>query len=718
MGTNASSVTTIAAAAACAALWLTTCWAEAGEAILGHWPLSEGKGRVAHDRSEAKHNGVIHGEARWAEERAGLNTLCLDGRDDYVEIPDGPSLDFSGDFTLSLWVGIRGGSEPTGLVVKSGTLRILYYPKGKKFLVELAGKQRFEALVPCELARGEWHCLAVVREKRTSETTLFVDGKNVARFTEPIGGLKRSPAPLRVGVGTSPRQKRFLQGAIAEVMLHARALSQKEIQAMSDEQARRLGDDKGLSLPPGDVRDSRWPLLLVDTTQIAVNDGVSLTVCEAVKHPDNPLVRMGGPGSVDEERCHFDGSVYYRDGKFRMWYWAFPAGPAYAESDDGVTWVKPDLGLKVFRGSKHNNLVPMPGRPMIFYDADEPDPQRRYKKAAGKPNPKEGGRESLWTWAYSPDGLHWTTVERPGPDKWENAESQVLTRVGKEWVIYAQGLTNLGRTVMAFHSDDLDKPVWEWQKDAVWALKDKYPLYQSHHGIKPWPRPGLTLGVYGIFHDRHELMDTTVDLGLVLSHDGLRWWEPWPLATLLRRGPAGSWDSMFLVQGGPCFVNVRDKTFLYYGGTHSGNIGGGMQVGLATLRRDGFGYLGIDIGWTYTQPGPRRGSFVTAPIRLHDKNADRVLLNVDNVSAEHKQFVTVELLDAAGRPVPGYTLADADPVTTNGIAVPATWRGSASLENMPTDIIRLRVHFQGGRWRRASPLLYAVYFQEPAEIEQ
>ena len=656
----------------------------------------------------------LHAGARWIDDRPGLKVLWFDGRDDYAEIPHGPGLDFRGDFTLSLWVGLRGGPEPTGLLVKPGTLRLLYYPKGKKFLVDLSGEKRVYATVPTALESGRWHVVALTRSVEESATRLWVDGREVARLAGPAGELAASQSPLRIGVGANLDQKRFLSGSVARVALAGRAMPQEEIQRMAEEQERELRGDKTCALPLGDVRDSRWPLLLVDTTQIAVNEGVGLTVCEAVRHPDNPLVRCGGPGSVDERRCHFDGSVHYLDGKFRLWYWAFPGGKAYAESADGIHWTKPDLGLVEFRGSKDNNLVAMPGRPMIHYDPDDPDPQRRFKKAVST----HRRRDQLWSVAFSPDGFRWRTIERPQPTTWENAESQILTRVGKTWVIYTQGLTQLGRTVMAFHSTDLSVPPSEWQKAAVWTMKDKYPTYQAHHGIKPWIRPGLIIGVFGIFHNRHELIDTTAELGFVLSHDGLEWWEPWPLATLLRRGQAGAWDSMFLIQGYPCFVNVRDRTYLYYGGNANGNGGDRTQIGLATLRRDGFGYLGIDIGWTYPQPGPRAGSFVTSAIRINDKAAERVLLNVDNLAATSKQLVRVELLDGRGRGVPGYALADADPIVTNGIAVPATWRGSPSLAKLPEDTVRLRVHLQGGRKRDHSPRVYAVYFHEPAEIEQ
>lgn len=65
--------------------------------------------------------------------------------------------------------------------------------------------------------------------------------------------------------------------------------------------------------------------------------------------------------------------IYFRiipeGGKFRMWYqgahWQLdPADPkkthpyyiCYAESSDGIHWVKPDLGLIEVEGSKQNNI--------------------------------------------------------------------------------------------------------------------------------------------------------------------------------------------------------------------------------------------------------------------------------------------------------------------------------------------------------------------------
>lgn len=502
----------------------------------------------------------------------------------------------------------------------------------------------------------------------------------------------------------------------AMVVMEAGAQAKEGPMAVTDNVRTNNSPAKAVFTDALSVRDSRWPMLLVDTALIAKNEGVSLTVCEAVKYSGNPVIRLGGPGSVDEVRAQLTGSVHYHDGRFRMWYWSVPGGPAYAESEDGLHWIKPNLSLVRFRGSTANNLIPVPGGLLcpIFLDPD--DEARPYKMALPKPNPHAGSRHSLWTWAWSKDGFRWNVVRRPPPSKWLDAEQQVLTRVGRQWVIYAQGLDSRGRVVMASRSPSLDVPTWEWERSPVWSLTDKYRLYQSHGGMAPCPRPGLTLGVFGIFLDRHELVDTRVDLGLALSHDGFHWREPWPLATILRRGNAGEWDSTFLLQSTPGFINVHDKTYMYYSGTDTGNEGEHMQVGVGVLRRDGFGFQGIDVGWTYTRPGPRTGGFVTVPIRLHDKARERVLLNVDNVSQDGR-CVQIELLNPAGKPVPGFSLADADRITTPGIAVPASWHGETSLGDVPGNVIRVRVRLQGGRKRLESPRVYAVYFNPPEPIQ-
>jgi hypothetical protein len=94
-----------------------------------------------------------------------------------------------------------------------------------------------------------------------------------------------------------------------------------------------------------------------------------------------------------------------------------------------------------------------------------------------------------------------------------------------------------------------------------------------------------------------------------------------------------------------------------------------------SLRLDGFAsvHAGADVGEWTTRPLVFAG--------------DRLELNVATSAAGE---VLVEVQDAEGRPMPGFTMDDAVPVIGNDIARPARWRGDADLGDLAGRPIRLR----------------------------
>src|SRR5262249_46280770 len=139
-----------------------------------------------------------------------------------------------------------------------------------------------------------------------------------------------------------------------------------------------------------------------DDHTIPFKQNLKLTLVEAQKYEGNPVVARGPEGSVDHHRAQFYGSVVKMNGKFRMWYAACSDDKmsngqsvsfriAYAESQDGLHWTKPELGLTEFNGNKRNNLVGMPPEldmtkivpltSFVLYEPSEKDPNRRYKMA-------------------------------------------------------------------------------------------------------------------------------------------------------------------------------------------------------------------------------------------------------------------------------------------------------------------------------------------------
>ncbi|MDH4240213.1 MAG: hypothetical protein OEW48_11680 [Phycisphaerae bacterium] len=71
--------------------------------MVAYWKFDDGQGTTAND-SAGRNNGTVHG-AEWTAGRFN-NALSFDGVDDYVEVPDDPSLRFmrSSSFTISAWV--------------------------------------------------------------------------------------------------------------------------------------------------------------------------------------------------------------------------------------------------------------------------------------------------------------------------------------------------------------------------------------------------------------------------------------------------------------------------------------------------------------------------------------------------------------------------------------------------------------------------------------
>ena len=100
------------------------------------------------------------------------------------------------------------------------------------------------------------------------------------------------------------------------------------------------------------------------------------------KHPLNPVVRLGEPGSTDCQYINFYGTVLRIENELRMWYLGTDdqgrKRAHYAVSSDGIHWEKPELGLVKFSDNKKNNIVVRgPSGAGVYKDPHEKNPARR-----------------------------------------------------------------------------------------------------------------------------------------------------------------------------------------------------------------------------------------------------------------------------------------------------------------------------------------------------
>jgi len=479
-----------------------------------------------------------------------------------------------------------------------------------------------------------------------------------------------------------------------------------------------------------------------DSHSIPHSQNLRLEMRQPRRHGANPVVRRGVPGSCDALGVQFYGSVLREGGKFRMWYVAFDDDTAnkiasarwhaaYAESADGLSWTKPSLGLVEFRGSRDNNLILTDPAPLGFVnlkvlaDPDDPDPQRCYKIST---HVYFRGKRRLGTLApfVSADGLRWNML---APAATKNAEltknSLVLPPVHFEpsgglykWdgQFFACGQNALnaprpyqGRVVRMVRSADFEH--WSATSTIGFVREPQHTVLgpgrslegeQCHEGISVWNRRNVLLGLYGRWHGAREWKDITIDLGFVVSNDGLNFREPAHEWTFLARGEDGAWDQGGVLQG-QGFENVGEQTLIYYGAWDpraraADTPRGG--VGIAVLPRDRFGDLVVETAGE--GPGDYQlpkvtSEFVTAPVALRGKT--KFFLNADGLGGD--AALRIEMLDEQERPLRDRSAV----VRESGFQTPIDFTGSGELPER----VRLHVVFEGAK--RTGIRFSAIYVQ-------
>jgi hypothetical protein len=309
--------------------------------------------------------------------------------------------------------------------------------------------------------------------------------------------------------------------------------------------------------------------------------------------------------------------------------------------------------------------------------------------------------------ATSADGLSWKVVgDRPANAGGERFEVTSLYRFGdfyystgqliSPWSWLADG-GDAGRVMLAYRSPDFK--TWSQAKAFAFARPGQLaspPIkgQQTHMGAGLWNRGNVLVGLYGMWQDAltsppkgasSHLLGVHVDLGLIVSNDGIHFREPVPGFKVIARGKEGEWDDVALLQG-HAFVNEGDKTMIWYSHWDTGGKLKTMDIGLATLRRDGFGHLS-------RKEDDDDAHFITSTF-----TAGKVSLNADGITPEAP--LTVQLLDHLDGPIAGYTAT----ITQNGVHQPIQWTKALPAGQR----VALRVNFPVN----SSGKVYAIYLSD------
>lgn len=369
--------------------------------------------------------------------------------------------------------------------------------------------------------------------------------------------------------------------------------------------------------------------LFLDDCEIESIESLKRVLGHPDKNPSNPVLSCERPWEKLGVQTY--GTVIHdtEEDLFKIWYLTHAGPPteivmvdgierlanmtllAYATSKDGVTWDRPMLEQVDFEGSRDNNLVKI-GRvnvegASILLQPQEEDPSRKYKAFYwehgsgevihlddGTPIWGEGDGDGMWV-SFSEDGIHWNNhPDNPViPHGSDTGQSVVWDPCIARYVAFGRFGAG-GRKVARSESPDFvhwSKPELVLQPDDIDGPNTQF------YGISVTHHEGLYIGLLWIFHiePRGHLgggRDVgSIDIQLVSSRDGREWNRVCDREVFMQNGPEGEWDSR-IIQAACRFVTLGNRHLIFYNGTPyrhgKGRRSGNSQIGVASLRRDGF----------------------------------------------------------------------------------------------------------------------------------
>lgn len=434
--------------------------------------------------------------------------------------------------------------------------------------------------------------------------------------------------------------------------------------------------------------------LFVDPYLIEAMDNVTLRLHEPRR--EGPALYFDEPW---EGRYSAYATVLSDNGLFRMYYRGLPSAEkgtsavtCYAESRDGIHWVKPSLGLFEFEGSKDNNVV-LAGvddfsrgfSPFIDTRPGVPK-EERYKAVGAK------SKEGLALFA-SADGLHWQRMSEGYFFTQGMFDSQnVMFWSASEgcYVCYFRTWTGVGYTGIRTISRTTSTDLLNWTDPVAMRFGNTPMEHLYTNGTKPYFRaPHIYVGLAKRFFP--EKAAFAKDKAQAMVHDP-------------NHGSSSS-DSIFMTtRGGATYDRTFMEAFIRPGDTKEDWVArdNTPALGLApaangremyiyrmshygqptshmtryTLRLDGF----VSARAPYAG-----GELLTKAFRF---DGSQLEINYESSAAGE---IRVELQDEAGAVIPGFSAQACHPIFGNEISRVVQWSGGADLAALAGQAVRLRL---------------------------
>lgn len=240
--------------------------AQIDDSLVLYLSFDEGSGKEPQDSSNHGNNGEFKGDPKWTDGKFG-KALEFDGIADFVQVPDSESLRVTEAVTVMAWINTErhgfAGQDYQGVVAKSNAARsyslYTHVPSsGLHFSTSGAVAQPYYGSVTAgkKVALDEWVHVTAIAEvtKAGGEHRYYINGEPAGTQSFPaMEGLPGDNDMMPVLVGKTEEGSRFFLGAIDEVRIWNKALSEDEVIAQMNK-----GSEDVQSVQPQDKLAATW----------------------------------------------------------------------------------------------------------------------------------------------------------------------------------------------------------------------------------------------------------------------------------------------------------------------------------------------------------------------------------------------------------------------------------------------------------------------------
>jgi len=366
----------------------------------------------------------------------------------------------------------------------------------------------------------------------------------------------------------------------------------------------------------------------------------------------------------------------------------------YAESRDGINWAKPDLGIYTIAGTKNNNVVLAHAAPVThnfcpFLDKNPDAKSSQRFKAIGGTAP--GGLKAY----VSADGIHWDLLQDKSIITGGAFDSQNVafwSESEHKYISYIRTNAKEGNISYRSVSRSTSTDFINWTRPEPMKFGNVPYDHLYTQQTSPYYRaPQIYVAIGARFMPGRQVVS---DEQAAILHVNPDYYKDCSDAIFMTTRGGNLYDRTFLesfIRPGIGLENWVSRSNypalnVVETGKHEMSVyvnesyaQEGAHLKRYSMRIDGF---------VSVHAGMKEGSITTKLIKFEGKELEI------NYSTSAAGSVKVELLDADGKPIPGFSKEDAGEIIGNEIKRIVSWKNNPSLSAISGQPVRLKFYLK------------------------